>query len=157
MFADDFAYDRSHNVRPRRNIRQVCAMTHIRLLTPHPCLAHRRMVLLSCSQAMQHGARSSRLPYSSDTESHTTPLQTAHFCPQPALFSQRSRCTPSRRVRFRCPKPAPHRRHSCRRIPWTTTHDHPPCVCLCSQRKGAFYGGFDCFPPAGLWLSRTTL
>ena len=92
VFTDDFAYDRSHNVRPRRNIRQVCAMTHIRLLTPHPCLAHRRMVLLSCSQAMQHGTRFSRLPYRSDTESHTTPLQTAHFCPQFASFSQKFRC-----------------------------------------------------------------
>jgi hypothetical protein len=54
------SYDRSHNVRPKRNIRQ----------------------------AMQHGTQLSTAhsPYSLEIESHTTARRIAHSCPQMSCF-----------------------------------------------------------------------
>lgn len=57
MFVDDFAYDRSHNVRPRRNIRQVSASLPFHdshpdsNSPPAPCLPTRGSALVFAGDA----------------------------------------------------------------------------------------------------------
>jgi hypothetical protein len=71
VFTDDFAYDRSHNVRPRRNIRQ----------------------------AMQHGTRSSPRTLAIQVGCRFIRHSIANYSllPSNVLFSQRFRCMLSRK------------------------------------------------------------